>query len=101
MYYNRIFGPKKYEVKGEWRKLHNEELHNLYSYPNIIMQIKSRSMKWAGHVASMEEERKVYKVLVRKPDRKIPLRRLRNRWEGWGAWSGFNWLRINTGGGLS
>jgi hypothetical protein len=62
----RIFGPKKDEVTGEWRKLHSEELHNLYLSPNIIRQIKSRRMRWAGHVACMEEER-FYKVLVGKP----------------------------------
>jgi hypothetical protein len=58
----RIFGPKRDEVTGEWRKLHNEELHNLYSSPNIIRQIKSRRMKWAGYVARMGEERKVRSV---------------------------------------
>jgi hypothetical protein len=68
------------EVTGEWRKLHNEELHNLYSSPNI-RHIKSRIMRWAGHVACMEEERKVYKVLVGKSEGKRPLRRLRCRWE--------------------
>jgi hypothetical protein len=57
----RIFGPKRDEVTGEWRKLHNEELHNLYSSPNIIRQIKSRRMMWAGHVASRGKMRKVYK----------------------------------------
>jgi hypothetical protein len=55
----RIFGPKRDEVTGEWTKLHNEELHNLYSSPDIIRQIKSRRMRWAGHVARMGEERKV------------------------------------------
>jgi hypothetical protein len=64
----RIFGPKRDEVTGEWRKLHNEELHILYSSPNIIRQIKSRRMKWAGHVARMGEERNVYKVLMGKPE---------------------------------
>jgi hypothetical protein len=54
----RIFGPKRDEVTGEWRKLHNEELHNLYSSPDIIRQVKSRRMRWAGHVARMGEERK-------------------------------------------
>jgi hypothetical protein len=58
----RILGPKRDEVTGEWRKLHNEELHNLYSSPGIIRQIKSRRMRWAGHVARMGEERKLYKV---------------------------------------
>jgi hypothetical protein len=63
----RIFGRKRDEVTGEWRKLHSEELHNLYSSPDIIRQVKSRRMRWAGHVARMGEERKVYKVLVGKP----------------------------------
>jgi hypothetical protein len=58
----RIFGRKRDEVTGEWRKLHNEELHNLYSSPGTIRQVKSRRMRWAGHVARMGEERKVYKV---------------------------------------
>jgi hypothetical protein len=62
----RIFGPKRDEVTGEWRKLHSEELHNLYSSPNIIRQIKSRRMRWAGHVARMGEERKLYNFLVGK-----------------------------------
>jgi hypothetical protein len=57
----RIFGHKRDEVTGEWRKLHNEKLHNLYSFPNIIRQGKSRRMRWAGHVARMGVERKVYK----------------------------------------
>jgi hypothetical protein len=60
----RIFGPKRDEVTGEWRTLHSEKLHNLYSSPDIIRQAKSRQMRWAGHVARMGEERKVYKVLV-------------------------------------
>jgi hypothetical protein len=64
----KIFGPKRYEVTGEWRKLHNEELHNLYSSPDIIRQIKSRQMRWTGHVAHKGEEKKVYKVLVGKPE---------------------------------
>jgi hypothetical protein len=66
----RIFGPKMNEVTGEWRKLHNEELHNLYSSPDIIRQVKSRRMRWAGHVARVGEERKVYKVSVGKPEGK-------------------------------
>jgi hypothetical protein len=60
----RMFGPKKGEVSGEWRKSQNEEIHNLYSCPNIIRQIKLRRMRWAGHVARMGETRKVYKVLA-------------------------------------
>jgi hypothetical protein len=77
----RIFGPKRDEVTGEWRKLHNEELHILYSSPNIIRQIKSRRMRWAEHVARLGEERNVYRVLMGKPEGKIPLGRPRCRWE--------------------
>jgi hypothetical protein len=77
----RIFGPRREEVTGEWRKLHIEELHNLYSSPDIIRQVKSRRMRWAGHVARMREERKLYKVLVGKPEGKIPLGRPRRKWE--------------------
>jgi hypothetical protein len=76
-----IFGPKRYEGTGEWGKLHNEELRNLYSSPNIIKQVKSRIMKWARHVARMGEERKLYKVLVGKPVGKRTLGRPRHRWE--------------------
>jgi hypothetical protein len=65
----RMFGPKRDDVMGEWSKLHNEEFHSLYSSPNIIRQIKSRQMKWAGHVACTGQEKKVYKVLVGKPKR--------------------------------
>ena len=64
----KIFGPKRNEVTGEWRKLHNEELNNLYSSPNIERVIKSRRMRWAGHVARMGEGRGVYRVLVGKPE---------------------------------
>jgi hypothetical protein len=77
----RIFGPKRDKVTGEWRKLHNEELHNLYSSLDIIRQVKSRRMRWAGHVARMGEERKLYKVLVGKPKGKRPLGRPRRTWE--------------------
>jgi hypothetical protein len=75
----RIFGPKRDEVTGEWRKLHNEELYNLYSSRDI-RQVKSRRMTWAGHVARMGEERKLYKVLVGKLKGKRPLGRTRRRW---------------------
>jgi hypothetical protein len=75
-----IFGLKGDDMTGEWRKLHSEELHNLYSSPDIIRQIKSRRMRWARHVARMGEERKLYKVLVGKPEGKKPLGRLRRRW---------------------
>jgi hypothetical protein len=72
----RIFGPKRYEVTGEWRKLHNEELHDLYSSPNTVRVIKSR---WAGHVARMGERRGVYRILVGKPEGKKPMGRPRLR----------------------
>jgi hypothetical protein len=76
----RIFGPKRDEVTGEWRKLHNEELQNLYSSPNIIRTIKSRRMRWAGHVARMGEKRNSYRILVEKPEGRRPLGRPRRRW---------------------
>jgi len=76
----RIFGPRRDEVMGEWRRLHNKELNDLYSSPNIVQVIKSRRMRWAGHVAHMGEERGVYRVLVRKPEGKRPLGRPRHRW---------------------
>ena len=64
----RIFGPSRYEVTGEWRKLHNEELNDLHCSPNTDLLIKSRRIRWAGHVARMGERRDVYRVLVGKPD---------------------------------
>jgi hypothetical protein len=76
----RIFGPKRDEVTRGWRKLHNEELHNLYSSPSIIRVIKSRRMRWAGHVARMGERRNAYRILVVKPEGKRPLGRPRRRW---------------------
>jgi hypothetical protein len=75
-----IFAPKRDEVTGDWRKLHNEELHNLYSSPNIIRIIKSRRMRWAGHVARMGEKRNAYRVLVGKPEGRRPLGRPRRMW---------------------
>jgi hypothetical protein len=69
----RIFGPKRDEVTGGWRKLHNEELYNLFSSPSIIRIIKSRRMRWAGHVARMGEKRNVYRLLVGKHEGKRPL----------------------------
>jgi hypothetical protein len=99
-----IFGPKGDEVTGEWRKLHNGQLHNLYSSPDIIRQIKSRRMRWAGHVARMGGGRNVYRVLVGKPEGKRPLERPRRRWEdgikmdlreiGWG---GVEWIHLAQG----
>jgi hypothetical protein len=92
-----MFGPKRDEVTGQWRKLHNKELHNLYSSPDIIRQVKAN-------------ERKVYRVLVGKPEGRRPLGRPRRRWKmrsewilgrlTWGVWIGFDWLRTETGGGL-
>ena len=76
----RIFGPRRDEVTGEWRRLHNEELNDLYCLPNIVRVIKSRRMRWAGHVAHMVEERGVYRVLVGKPEGWRPLGRPRRRW---------------------
>ena len=79
MVLRRIFGPRSDEVTGECRRLHNEELNDLYSSPNIVRVIKSRRMRWAGHVARMYEERGVYRVLVGKPEGKRPLGRTRRR----------------------
>jgi hypothetical protein len=77
----RIFGPKRDEVTGEWRKLHNEELNDLYSSPIIVQMIKWRGMRCAGHVACVRESRVVCSILVRKPEGEKPLGRLRHRWE--------------------
>jgi hypothetical protein len=71
----RISGPKRDEVTGEWRQLHNKELHDLYSSPVIIRKIKSRRMRWVGHIARMGEKRNSYKLFVRKPEGKRPLGR--------------------------
>jgi hypothetical protein len=97
----RMFGSKRDEVTGEWRKLHNEELHNLYLSPDVIRQIKSRQMRWAGHVARMGDERKVYRISVVKPEGKRSLGRPRRRWEdgirmdlreiGWGS---VEWIKL-------
>jgi len=76
----RIFGPRRDEVAGEWRRMHNEELNDLYCSPNIVRVIKSRRMRWAGHVALMVEERGVYRLLVGKPEGKRPLRKPKRRW---------------------
>jgi len=80
MVLRRIFGPRRDKVIGEWRRLHNEKLNDLFSSPNIVGVIKSRRMKWAGHVARMGEERGVYRVLVGKLEGKRPLGRPRRRW---------------------
>jgi hypothetical protein len=78
--FRRLYEPKR-EEDGSRRKLHNDELHNLYSSPNIVRVIKSRRMRWAGHVARMEKGRGVYRVLVGRPKSKRPLGRPRRRWE--------------------
>jgi hypothetical protein len=90
----RIFGPKRDEVTGEWRKLHNEEFHDLYSSSNIVRVMKSR-MRWAGHVARMGEERGVYTVSVGKPEGKRLLGRPGRWWENnikkWDVGNGLDW----------
>jgi hypothetical protein len=97
----RIFGPKRDEATGEWRRLHNEELNDLDSSPNIIRVIKSRRLRWAGHVARMGAERGAYRILVGRPEGRRPLGRPRRRWEdniktdirevGWGD---MNWIEL-------
>jgi len=77
----RVFGPKRNEITGEWRKSHNEELSDLYSLPNIVLVVKSTRMRWAGHVARMGEGRDVHRFLVGKREGKSPLGRPRRRWE--------------------
>ena len=105
----RILGPRRDEVTGDWTRLHNEELNDLYSSPNNVRVIKSKRMRWAGHVARMGEERGVYRVLVEKQEAKRPLGRPRRRWwiilrsisRMWdvGIWTELGWPRIETGGG--
>jgi hypothetical protein len=77
----RVFGRKRDEMTGEWKKLHNEELNDLYSLPNIVRVVKSRRMRWAEHVTRMGEDRGVHRLLVGKPEGKTPLGRPRRRWE--------------------
>jgi hypothetical protein len=97
----RIFGPKRDEVTGEWRKLHNEELRVLYSSPSIIRIIKSRKMRWAGHVAPRGKKRNAYRLLVGKPEGKRLLGRPRSRWVdnirmdlGKVGWSVVDWIGL-------
>jgi hypothetical protein len=105
----RVFWPKRDDVTGEWRKLHNEELNDRYYLPNIVRVVKSRRIRWTRHVARMGEERGVHRVLVGKPEGKRPLGRTRRRWEDnikmdlhkleGVVGTGWSWLRIGTGGG--
>jgi hypothetical protein len=105
----RIYGTKRDEVTTGWRKLHNKELNILYSLPSIIRMIKSRRIRWAGHVAQMGAKRNAYRILVGKPERKRPLGRTRRRWmnnikmdlryDGV-VWTGVICLRLGTGRGL-
>jgi hypothetical protein len=97
----RIFGPKSDEVTGDWRKLHNEELHNLYFSPNIIRMIKSKMIRWAVNVARMEAPRTAYRILVGKPGGKRPLGRPRRRWVDnvtldlrETGWDGMDWINL-------
>jgi hypothetical protein len=97
----RIFGPKRDDVTGDWRKLHNEELHILYSSPNIIRMIKSRTMRWTGHVARMGEKKNAYGILMGLPEGKRPLGRPRRRWVDnikMGltevGWDGMDWFDV-------
>jgi hypothetical protein len=90
----RIFGPKRDEVTGQWRKLHDGELHNLYSSPDSVRQIKSRRMRWAGHVACMVEGSNMYRVLVGKPDGKNHLED-----QGIGGRMGSKWTLGRLAGG--
>jgi hypothetical protein len=97
----RIFGLKRDEVTRHWRKLHNEEFHNLYSSPSVIRMIKSRRMRWAGHVVQMGTKRNAYRILIRKPDGKGPVGRPRYRWVDnikmdlrEIGWSGMDWIHL-------
>jgi hypothetical protein len=97
----RVFGPKRVEVMGEWRKLHNKELHDLYSSPSIIRIIMWRRMRWSGHVARMGEKRNAYRLLVGKPEGKRPLGRPRLRWVnnirmdlGEVGWGDVDWIGL-------
>jgi hypothetical protein len=105
----RTFGPKRDEITREWRKLHNEELNELYCSPNIFRLIKSRRIRWAGHVAHLGDSRRVHRMLVGNLSQRdhlgdlgvagrIILRWIFKKWDV-RAWTGSSWLRIGTGGG--
>ena len=106
----KIFGSKRDKVAGKWRKLHNEKLYDLYFLPNISQGIKSRRMRWEGHVSRMRERTAAYRFFVRKPEGKRPLERPRRRWVdnikmdfhevGERTWTGLTWIKIGTGGGF-
>jgi hypothetical protein len=103
----KIFGPKRDEVTGEWSRLHNKELYAVYASPNVFRMIKSRRLRWAGHVARMGKRRDAYRVLVEKADLRRRLGRPRSGWGiilkwifekwVWRAWTGSIWIRIGTG----
>jgi hypothetical protein len=104
----RIYGPRRDEVTGRWRKLHNEELHDMYTSPSIIRNNQVEESEMGGAYSILQEKRNAYRLLVGKPEGKRPLGRPRQRWEnnikmdlgeiGWGGvvWTGFVWLRIGA-----
>jgi hypothetical protein len=101
MVLRRIFGPKRDDVTGDWLKLHNEELHLMYSSPNITIIIKSRRMRRVGHVARIGETRNAYRILVGKPEGKRPLGRPRRKWMDYIkmylreiGWDGMDWIKL-------
>jgi hypothetical protein len=105
-YRRRIFGPKRDKISGEWRKLHTEELHDLYPSPNIIRVIKSRRMAWAGHIARVGGRKGLYRSLVWKPEGKRPLGRPSCRWEDntnidlqEGRCGGMDWIELSQNWG--
>jgi hypothetical protein len=105
----RIFGPKRDEVTGDWGKLHNDKLHNLYSLSSIMRVTRSKRMRWERHVARMGEKRNACRILVGKPEGKKPIGRPRHRWVdnvkmdlrelGWCDMDWIDWVRIGTNGG--
>jgi hypothetical protein len=97
----RIFESKRKKVAGGWRRLYNEELHSLYPSPNIIRVVKSRRVRWVGHIARMGEMRNAYKIMVGRPEGKRPIEKPRRRWEGnirmdlrGTKWKGMDWIHL-------